>query len=362
MKERKKKIFSKYSITLFIIIVFLILIIPYLTMNRFDADFSVIIGQVTIAFIAVIIYYILEAYIFTEDDKKDKLFKKLIIVCLTALTLILFQWIKPVPNLEKKFMVLIPRNKHYTNIYDFSMKLNRSNQQLSNRGYDIMANVEAWYFDVLKDKNYNPDQIGIDNLEFAIWFWLSNKYGMHWSRKSEMFYGISGGHSVPGSFRKKDDVDKIINYSDIKKLLISNQILPENCIDYSGLSLPENSEIKIITHVGMKREYIIGNKYYSLKIIIQQTGTSDMDYHDLGETIKKTLKIDTVKITEGKEEDNHLYCDDILVELSCSFSSLWKGTEEQQKQMEWIQDLMNGLEMDFSWEKLRPEVEKAYGM
>jgi hypothetical protein len=353
MKERKKKIFNKYSVTLLVIIISSILLVPYLVRNRFDEEFSVIIGQATIALIAVVIYYILEAYIFAEDNKRDKLYKKLIIVVLTTLTLILFQWIKPAPSIEKKFMVLVPRTEKYTAINAFSNKFYKTNEIMHDKCYNIMTGIEASNFKVVKNNDYDSERIALDNLELAMWVWLSKKYKMHWTRKSEMFFGISGGHNIPGSFRKRDDIDTRLNFSELMKLSRSNQLMKEKCNDYFGVSLPEKSEIDTIMHSESYREFLIKNNYYNLVIRLQLTGSTGMDITNLGERIKESLSV---------TEENILYCDDIWIELSCSFSTLWKGSEEQAMQKAWIEDLMNGLERDFSWEELRPEVEKAYGM
>jgi hypothetical protein len=285
------------------------------------------------------------------DDKFNQIFSKITIALIAAIVLIGFELlVNPVP-IERKIKILILRNKDYTNIKEFSNRLMENSD--FNNGYSIMSDVEIYsskYIQELGEK-YDPEIIGLDNLEYSFWTWLGKKYAFHWDVEQEYFEGIAGGGGNSKTSTGADKETKVIKYQELQFLLNLNQLMSDhNNGRFNEIHFPKNTTIKIIEETKNKRAYKIENKYYKLSVEMYSIGTSGVAYTTLGKKIMESLG--------GTDEE--WYCDQLIMNLRCSFSSFRKGSPNFLKQKGWILDVINGLEHDFEWNNLKPELEKAY--
>lgn len=287
------------------------------------------------------------------DDKFNQIFSKVLIALVAAIVLIGFELLlKPKP-IEKKVKVLTLRNKTYTNLTEFSNRLLKINSDFKN-GYSIMSTVELFSINNINKlgNKYKPDQISLDNLEYSFWTWLGKKYTIHWDIEQDYFEGISGGGGNTSAVQDADKETKILKYEELKSLLSSNQLINDIHGGFFKINFPKGSHIEIIEDTENRRAYKIHNKYYKLYIEMYSIGTSGLTYTTLGEKIKKTLKA----------SDNEWYSDRLILKMKCEFSSFRKGSPQLIKQKNWIIDIMEGIEHDFDWEKIKPELEKAYDL
>lgn len=286
-----------------------------------------------------------------EDEKFNQILSKILIALIAAIVLIGLELIvKPKP-ITKKIKVLTLRNKDYTNLREFSIRLMKINSDFKN-GYSIMSEIETFsskHVQSLGEK-YDSEEIGLDNLEYSFWTWLGKKYMIHWDIEQDYFEGISGGGGNTSASLGADKETKIVEYQELRNLLRSNQLMPEKHGRFFEIHFPKGTTIKIIEDKKNRREYKIENKYYTLFVEMYSIGSSDLIYTNLGEKIKKSLE-------DNKDE---WYSDRLILNLKCNFSSFRKGSPNLLKQREWIIDVLDGLEHDFDWNNLKPELEKAY--
>lgn len=285
------------------------------------------------------------------DDKINQIFSKILIALLAAIVLIGLELLVKPPPIERKIKVLNLRYSDNTNMREFYNKLVKINSEFKN-GYRLMSNTEVFNQENIKQlgDKYNPKQIGLDNLEYSIWTWLSEKYMIHWDIEQDYFEGISGGGTNTTISSNAEKKTMKLEYEALKKKLHSNQFLQVGCGQISSINFPENTSINVVEDSKTRRNYVIKNKYYQLSIEIYSIGTSGLTYTRLGENIKSSLKFLNKK----------WYSDRLIVKMKCEFSSFYKGSPKQKKQKKWISEIMDGLEHDFEWSNIKPELEKAY--
>ena len=128
------------------------------------------------------------------DERFNQIFSKILIALIAAIVLIGFELLVRPKPIEKKIKVLTLRNKTYTNLSEFSKLLSKINSDYKN-AYSIMSNNEIFSDNHVKKlgKDYDPESIGLDNLEYSFWTWLGKKYMIHWDIEQDYFEGISGG-------------------------------------------------------------------------------------------------------------------------------------------------------------------------
>jgi hypothetical protein len=218
-------------------------------------------------------------------------------------------------------------------------------------GYDIMSNIEIFHVAKIQETRDSliPEQIGLDLLEYSFWTWLGKRYSCHWDIEQDYFEGISGGGGRILTAFDADKETEVFKYNDLKEILSLNQLLPEGHGQFIRIHFPKNTTIEVIQ--GTKRRvYKIGNKYFRLRIDIYYIGSSGLTYTSLGEKIKKSLRAN----------ENEWYSDNFFIKMKCDFSSFRKGSPHLKDQRDWIIDIMDGIEHDFDWSNLKPELEKAY--
>lgn len=287
-----------------------------------------------------------------EDERFSRIFSKILIALFAAIILIGFEFLVPPKSVEKKIKVLTLRNKTHTKISEFSKRLLITNSDYRN-GYEMMSLVESINY---RYKFKNLESIGLDNLEYTFWVWLGRRYSMHWDIERDSFLGISGGGESASVRINADKETKVYEYQEIKDLLVSNQLLPDENGLFLRVHFPKNTILKVKKHSEYVREYLIKNKYYDFTIIMYSAGNSGLNVTNLGEAIKASLRASLNDI------NGEWYSDRLIVKMKCKFSAIRKGSPELKKQKEWIIDIMNGFEHDFEWDNLKPELEKAYGI
>ncbi len=285
------------------------------------------------------------------DERFNQIFSKILIALIAAIVLIGFELLVRPKPVEKKIKVLTLRNKDYTNMSEFSNRLLKINSDYKN-GYSIMSDIEIFSSKHVESigEDYDAESIGLDNLEYSFWTWLGKKYMIHWDIEQDYFEGISGGGGNTSIAQNADKQTRKLKYKELKDLLISNQLMPEEHGRFFEIHFPKNTSIDVIEDSKHRREYIIKNKYYSLTVTIYSIGGSGLTYTNLGEKIKAGLS--------GNKDE--WYSDRLILSMKCNFSSFRKGSPELIKQKNWIIDIMNGIEHDFDWSNLKPELEKAY--
>jgi len=285
------------------------------------------------------------------DEKFNQIFSKILIALIAAIVLIGLELLVNPKPIEKKIKILTLRNKDYTILSEFSKKLLKANSDFKN-GYLIMSDIETFSSQHIQNlgNKYDPETISLDNLEYSFWTWLGKRYMIHWDIDQDYFEGISGGGGNISINRGADKETENVSYLELKNLLKSNQLMPFEHGRFFNIQFPKNTKIKIIEETKHRRAYEIKNNYFKLNVEMYSIGTSGLTYTTLGEKIIESLKA----------VDNELYSDRLIMNLKCSFSSIRKGSPNLIKQKDWILDIVNGLEHDFEWNNIKPELEKAY--
>jgi len=283
-----------------------------------------------------------------ESSSSINLITKVLIVNMAAVLFIVFEVLQPVKSDDKTVKILMLRSNSGPETHEFSTRLSIISRL--NTGYSIIDKVNIFS----PKPNNNHKDISLDLIENVFWVWLSSNYHLHWEVDKVTFYGISGWQGTIDIAKNADKKTTQFKREELIKYLTNShfEISPAH---FWGVQLPVNTEIIFLERDSYERTILIKNKHIMLKVRIHSIGKSGLNYTVLGERIIKSL-------SENYPMKTGFIADDIIIEFSCEYKRLLKGSLSTKKQQRWVNEIMDNSHSEFDWDELRPDVERAYGL
>src|SRR3989338_6050009 len=192
------------------------------------------------------------------------------------------------------------------------------------------------------------DEFYLDLFEKTFWFWLSERYGIHWMVKRYQFYGISGGGGSISSAPNAEKPVCTLRKQDIVKLLSGNSlVLGEGML--GDVKLPAGSEVTV-KRDQFRRTIEICNECLQLKIELMLVGGGPLG----GATLAKKI-IREWTPTSSKCGEKH-----INVSFHCQYKRWRRWSPSTERQKEWLKEMVSMFRNDFEWPLIRNDLEKGF--
>jgi hypothetical protein len=227
---------------------------------------------------------------------------------------------------------------------NFREELKEYAQRSSSEHKKFHAKVRKLISDEDDQFRYSDDS-AMDLLELTFWTWLSKKYSLHWQVIYTDNYGISGwGGSTTEQSEHAEKNPKIISLDEAQDIL-KFKLLPGH---FTKLTLPENTQMKVVERSPSRRVFEIKTKNLTLKVTIRDTGKSPIRGTKLGDAIIS-------KTTNAPQAIEHYR---VNFETKLKRKNIFSSETERQKK--WVKELQQDFYNDFDWSVIKPDLEKAY--
>lgn len=193
----------------------------------------------------------------------------------------------------------------------------------------------------IKDQHTEEEHV-FDELVAATFLkWMAYHYSIHWEMEHNYIDGISGGGGHSSQKKNRDNKTATYYFKDSPNgFLRSDQ-------PFNRIRVPKGSQASLSTTI-LESVFTIKNRKMVFTFKSIRLGNSGVSHSILGKKIDARL-----------ENPGSFFAHDYIITLDATFSRFLRWSPQTLKQKEWITQIFENFERDFSWDLFKVQFEKA---